>query len=158
MYFWNPINELEVKKYCTLHIVGSVHFTLSELGPLIVDITANQLFCTQKLESHRIRYQMGGRVKFIFKIDKILHLNEIMFKHQYGFWAGHNTSHPVLHLIDKIYIDMNSKPFTIFIDLKRHLTLLIIKLYWKRWKTKIQKINGSKISSVAEMSLKVFMV
>ena len=43
--------------------------------------------------------------------------------HQYGFRKGHNTSHPVLHFIDKIYSSINKETpeFTlgIFIDLKK---------------------------------------
>ena len=54
---------------------------------------------------------------------RFLHINEILYKHQYGFRAGHNTSHPVLHLSEKIYTALNQKPsaktLTIFIDLKK---------------------------------------
>ena len=57
------------------------------------------------------------------QLIRFLHINEIIYKHQYGFRAGHNTSHPVLHLTDKIYNAMNTKPsgktLTIFIDLKK---------------------------------------
>ena len=54
---------------------------------------------------------------------RFLHINDILYKHQYGFRAGHNTSHPVLHLSEKIYTALNQKPsaktLTIFIDLKK---------------------------------------
>ena len=59
------------------------------------------------------------------QLIRFLHINEIIYKHQYGFRAGHNTSHPVLHLTDKIYNAMNTKPsgktLTIFIDLKKSI-------------------------------------
>ena len=54
---------------------------------------------------------------------RYLHINDILYKHQYGFRAGHSTSHPVLHLSEKIYNSLNQKPsaktLTIFIDLKK---------------------------------------
>ena len=57
------------------------------------------------------------------QLIRFLNLNEILYKHQYGFRTGHNTSHPVLHLTDKIYNALNKKPssktLTIFIDLKK---------------------------------------
>ena len=52
-----------------------------------------------------------------------MHINQIIYKHQYGFRTGHNTSHSVLHLTDEIYKALNQKPsgktLTIFIDLKK---------------------------------------
>ena len=36
------------------------------------------------------------------QILRFLHINDILYKHQYGFRAAHNTSHPVLHLSEKI--------------------------------------------------------
>ena len=52
-----------------------------------------------------------------------MHINQILYKHQYGFRAGHNTSHSVLHLTDEIYKALNQKPsgktLTVFIDLKK---------------------------------------
>ena len=57
------------------------------------------------------------------QLIRFLHINEIFYKHQYGFRAGHSTSHSVLHLTDKIYNSLNQKPsgktLTIFIDLKK---------------------------------------
>ena len=54
---------------------------------------------------------------------RFLHIHDIIYKHQYGFRAGHCTSHPVLHLSEKIYSALNQKPsaktITIFIDLKK---------------------------------------
>ena len=47
----------------------------------------------------------------------------IFYEHQYGFRLKHNTNQPLLHLMNKIYENLNkSKPeFTlgIFIDLKK---------------------------------------
>ena len=57
------------------------------------------------------------------QILRFLHINDVLYKHQYGFRAAHNTSHPVLHLSEKIYNSLNQKPsaktLTIFIDLKK---------------------------------------
>ena len=56
---------------------------------------------------------------------RYLHINDILYKHQYGFRAGHSTSHPVFHLCEKIYNSLNQKPsaktLTIFIDLKKNI-------------------------------------
>ena len=62
--------------------------------------------------------------KIVYRqLYRFLNINEILYKHQYGFRAGHNTSHPVLHLTNKIYNALNQKPssktLTIFIDLKK---------------------------------------
>ena len=52
-----------------------------------------------------------------------MHINQIIYKHQYGFRTGHSTSHSVLHLTDEIYKALNQKPsgktLTVFIDLKK---------------------------------------
>ena len=57
------------------------------------------------------------------QLIRFLNVNDIIYKHQYGFRAGHNTSHPVLHLTDEIYKALNQKPsgktLTVFIDLKK---------------------------------------
>ena len=49
--------------------------------------------------------------------------HNILYKHQYGFRAKHNTSQPVLHFADKIYNALNqntpAKTLSIFIDLKK---------------------------------------
>ena len=53
----------------------------------------------------------------------LLNINDILYNHQYGFRAGHSTSHPVLHLSKKIYTALNQKPsaktLIIFINLKK---------------------------------------
>ena len=36
-----------------------------------------------------------------------LNFHNVLYKHQYGFRASHNTSHPVLHFTDKIYNALN---------------------------------------------------
>ena len=57
------------------------------------------------------------------QLVRFLHVNDIIYKHQYGFRAKHNTSHPVLHFSDQIYNSLNQKPsaktLAIFIDLKK---------------------------------------
>ena len=54
---------------------------------------------------------------------RFIHIHGILNKQQYGFRSGHNTSHPVLHLTDKVYSAFNQKPaaktLAIFIDLKK---------------------------------------
>ena len=56
-----------------------------------------------------------------------LNANNVLYKHQYGFRAKHNTSHPVLHFTNKIFNSLNQNPsattLAIFIDLKKPLTL-----------------------------------
>ena len=55
------------------------------------------------------------------QILRFLHINDILYKHQYGFRARHTTSHPVLHLSEEIYKSLNQKSsvktLAIFIDL-----------------------------------------
>ena len=57
------------------------------------------------------------------QLVRFLHINDIIYKHQYGFRAKHNTSHPVLHFSDQIYNSLNQNPsaktLAIFIDLKK---------------------------------------
>ena len=52
-----------------------------------------------------------------------LHKNNILFKHQYGFRKSHNTTHPIIHFLDKIYNGLNSNnpeyTLGIFLDLKK---------------------------------------
>ena len=52
-----------------------------------------------------------------------LNAHDLLYKHQYGFRAGHDTSQPVIHFTEKIYNALNqtpsSKTITIFIDLKK---------------------------------------
>jgi hypothetical protein len=54
---------------------------------------------------------------------KYLNKFNIFYEHQYGFRKGHNTVHPVLHFLDKIYKGFNKNTpdyiLTIFIDLKK---------------------------------------
>ena len=49
--------------------------------------------------------------------------HSVLYKHQYGLRAKHNTSHPVLHFTHKIFNALNQKPsaktLAIFIDLKK---------------------------------------
>ena len=49
---------------------------------------------------------------------------QLLYEHQYGFRAGHNTEQPVVHLLDKIYNALNSPEgsqytLAIFIDLTK---------------------------------------
>ena len=57
------------------------------------------------------------------QIIGFLNFHNLLYKHQYGFRANHNCSHPVLHFTDKIYNALNQKPsaatLAIFIDLKK---------------------------------------
>ena len=45
------------------------------------------------------------------------------YKHQYGFRKRHNTSHPIIHFLDKIYDSLNKNnpeyTLSVFIDLKK---------------------------------------
>ena len=57
------------------------------------------------------------------QLIRFLHINDIIYRHQYGFRAKHGTSHPVLHFSEQIYNSLNQKPsaktLAIFIDLKK---------------------------------------
>ena len=57
------------------------------------------------------------------QLISFLNAHNILYQHQYGFRANHNTSQPVLHFADKIYNAFNQKPtaktISIFIDLKK---------------------------------------
>ena len=57
------------------------------------------------------------------QVLRFLNVHNIIYKHQYGFRASHNTSHPVLHFSEQIYNSLNQKPsaktLAIFIDLKK---------------------------------------
>ena len=57
------------------------------------------------------------------QIFRYLNKFNIFYEHQYGFRPKHNTNRPLLHLMNKIYENLNkSKPeFTlgIFLDLKK---------------------------------------
>ena len=52
-----------------------------------------------------------------------LYKKQILYQHQYGFRKGHNTTHPVLHFLNKIYQgtnnDSTSYTLGIFLDLKK---------------------------------------
>ena len=76
---------------------------------------------------------------------------------QYGFRGGHSTSHPVLHLYEKIYISLNQKPstktLTIFIDFKKAVDTVDHEM--KNWITMVSKIHltyGLKIIYMTENS------
>ena len=57
------------------------------------------------------------------QIGRFLNEHNIIYQHQYGFRAKHNTSQPVLHFADKVYNALNQTPqartLSIFIDLKK---------------------------------------
>ena len=57
------------------------------------------------------------------QIIGFLNTHNVLYKHQYGFRANHNTSQPVVHFTHKIYNALNQKPsattLAIFIDLKK---------------------------------------
>ena len=52
-----------------------------------------------------------------------LYSKKILYGHQYGFRNKHNTTHPVLHFLDKIFLALNAKKpqysLSIFCDLKK---------------------------------------
>ena len=58
------------------------------------------------------------------QIMRYLNKFKLLYEHQYGFRAGHNTEQPVVHLLDKIYNALNSPEgskytLAIFIDLTK---------------------------------------
>ena len=44
------------------------------------------------------------------QLIRFLTSHNILYKHQYGFRAKHNTSQPVLHFADKIFNALNQNP------------------------------------------------
>ena len=52
---------------------------------------------------------------------KYLNKFKLLYEHQYGFRAGHNTFQPVIQFLDKVYNALNNDKFTlgIFIDLTK---------------------------------------
>jgi len=70
------------------------------------------------------------------KMFKYLNKFEIFFKHQYGFRPQHNTNQPLLHLMNKIYENLN-KPqpeFTvgIILDLKKAFDCCNLDILFKK--------------------------
>ena len=41
------------------------------------------------------------------QIFAFLNKHKSLYKHQYGFRKAHNTSHPIIHFLDKIYKSLN---------------------------------------------------
>jgi hypothetical protein len=71
-----------------------------------------------------------------FQLMEFLDRNDVLYKHQYGFRARHNTSQPLLHFTENISKALNSKRFnlSIFIDLKKafetvNFDILLSKLH-----------------------------
>ena len=98
--------ELKLAKIVPVFKDGNVH-EFTNYRPISILTSFSKLF--EKIVSKQL--------------TRFLHINELLYKHQYGFRSGHNTSHPVLHLTNEIYNALNEKPssktLTIFIDLKK---------------------------------------
>ena len=71
------------------------------------------------------------------QMEGFLRVNNILYKHQYGFRKEHNTFHPVLHFINNIYDALNNEMpkfcLGIFLDFKKafdtvHRKILLEKL------------------------------
>ena len=94
MYFgWRHVNKI---------------VSVISIDPPCIDSIARFLTANMKPSSEQVKY---------------LNKFEIFYQHQYGFRPQHNTNQPLLHLMNKIYENLN-KPqpeFTlgIFLDLKK---------------------------------------
>ena len=78
---------------------------------------------------------MSKLLEKIAAIQMFRYLN-IFYEHQFGFKPKHNTNQPLLHLMNKIYENLNkSKPeFTlgIFLDLKKAFDCCDLDIIFKK--------------------------
>ena len=62
-------------------------------------------------------------------------MHGLFFPGQYGFRSGHSTELASVEFVDRIlsFMDKNLTPFSVYIDLSKALTSLIIRYCWKNW-------------------------
>ena len=57
----------------------------------------------------------------------------VFYEHQYGFRPGHRTEQPVMQFLSRIYSGLNKETpeytLGIFLDLKKHLIVYILKSF-----------------------------
>ena len=67
---------------------------------------------------------------------KYLNKVKLLDNHQYGFRAGHNTTQPLIHFLDKIYNALNKAIHTytlgLFIDVTKAFNTCDINLLLKK--------------------------
>ena len=70
------------------------------------------------------------------QLFSFLNKYKILYIHQYGFRKAHNTSHPIIHFLNKIYdsLNKNSPEYTlsIFIDLKKAFDTVDHKIHLEK--------------------------
>jgi len=67
-----------------------------------------------------------------YRLYSNLQVNKVLYKYQFGFRKNYSTSLALIDVIDNIYSNISNDKFCggVYLDLRRHLTLLIMIFYY----------------------------